>query len=267
MKPKTALSRSQLPGLDLALNPYRGCSHGCIYCYAPDVLRIEGGEEWGTFVETKEGLANILAKELKRMAAGVSNHGKKGRIGLGTVTDPYQQIESGTKNTRYCLEQISRKKWPVCIQTKSDLITRDIDILAEMEGLEVAITIITLDEEMASLIEPGAPSPERRLAALRELVEVGITTWVFLGPIIPTINDSEEELAELLNVIHEAGIRKIQYDRLRIKPMLRERMDMVFGNRMDEIEKLASDPKWFAGISGHLETKCRELEIISEKAF
>ncbi|MCK4758227.1 MAG: radical SAM protein, partial [Thermoplasmata archaeon] len=244
-----------------------GCSHGCIYCYAPDVLRMDNGEEWGSFVDTKEGLANILAKELKRMAAGVSGHGEKGRIGLGTVTDPYQSIESGTKNTRYCLEQIFRKKWPVCVQTKSDLITRDIDILAEMEGLEVAITITTLDEEIATLIEPGASSPERRLAAMEELVGAGIKTWVFLGPIIPTVNDSEEELTELLNAIHGAGIRKIQYDRLRIKPMLRERMGLVFGNKMEDIAHMANDPKWFARISNHVEKTCKELGITSEKAF
>ena len=267
MKPKTALSKSQLPGLDLALNPYRGCSHGCIYCYAPDVLRMDNGEEWGSFASAKEGLANILAKELKKMASGVSGHGEKGRIGLGTVTDPYQKLESGTKNTRYCLEQISRKKWPVCVQTKSDLITRDIDILAEMEGLEVAITLTTLDEETASFIEPGAPSPERRLAAMKELVGAGIKTWVFLGPIIPTINDSKEGLAELLNTIHGAGIRKIQYDRLRLKLVLEKRMRGSLGNRMYEIEKLANDPAWYREVSDHIEKTCQELGIISEKAF
>ncbi len=260
---KTALAPSNLPGLEYALNPYRGCSHGCVYCYAPDILRMSGEDEWGSSVDIKEGLPNVLAKELKKK--------EKGTIGLGTVTDPYQIKEERANNTRYCLEQIARKKWMVCIQTKSDLVTRDIDILSGMEGVEVGITITTLDEELARRIEPGAPSPQRRLDALRALVDDEIRTWVFLGPIIPTMNDSEDGVEGLLEAVHDAGVREILYDRLRLKPLLRERMGKAFeqdeGIEMDAIFKMANDPGWWRLVSTIIETKCQELGIMIRKAF
>ncbi len=259
MKARTALSVSQLPGLEYALNPYSGCSHACIYCYAQDVLRMDDGREWGSFAQAKVGLPNILAKELKRK--------EKGMIGLGTVTDPYQVSEERSKNTRYCLEQIARKKWPVCVQTKSDLVKRDIDVLARIEGAEVGITITTLDEELASELEPGAPTPAMRLEALRELVQAGIRTWVFIGPIIPTMNDSEEGLAELLVEIANIGVGEIQYDRLRLKPVLVKRMRAHLGERMNEIERLSNDTTWFRNVSSFIDKHCEDLDIVPKKAF
>ncbi len=259
MKVRTALSVSQLPGLEYALNPYSGCSHACIYCYVQDVLRQDGGIEWGDFAQAKVGLPNILAKELKRK--------EKGMIGLGTVTDPYQIAEGTSNNSRYCLEQIARKKWPVCVQTKSDLVTRDIDVISRIEGAEVGMTLTTLDEELAGKIEPGAPVTSVRLRALRELVQSGIKTWVFIGPIIPTMNDSEEELAELIDEIASAGVREIQYDRLRLKPVLVKRMRAHLGDRMDMIEKLCNDPAWFKNVSLFIDKHCEDRDIVSRRAF
>ena len=259
MRTRTALAPSNLPGLEYALNPYRGCSHGCVYCYAPDTLRMIGDEKWGSFVDVKEGLPNVLAKELKKKEVGI--------IGLGTVTDPYQSREERINNSRYCLEQVARKKWPICIQTKCDLVTRDIDILSRMEKVEVAITITTLDEELAGRMEPGAPSPKRRLDAIRMLVENDIKTWVFLGPIIPTMNDSEEGMNELLEAVYGAGVREILYDKLRLKPLLKERMTRAFGYEMDSIVRMANDPEWYEQVSTTIEIKCRELGIVTKKAF
>ncbi len=263
MRIKTALATSNLPGLEYALNPYRGCSHGCVYCYAPDILRMVGEEEWGSFVDVKEGLPNVLAGELKKKDRGI--------IGLGTVTDPYQDKEIKANNTRYCLEQITRKKWPVCIQTKSDLVVRDIDVLSGMENVEVGITITTLDKELASIIEPGAPGPERRLDALRTLAENGIRTWAFLGPVIPMMNDSENGITELLGAIRDAGIGEVQFDRLRIKPLLRERMAVILGREMDvEMDVIAGildDPAWYGMVSKNIEKRCRELGVVAKRAF
>jgi DNA repair photolyase len=121
----TALSPSRLPGLDFALNPYRGCGHGCIYCYSPDVLRLGGKEPWGSFVEVRKNLPVLLAKERKACS---------GVVGLGTVTDPYQPAEEKTRLTRYCLEQLATAKCSVCVQTKSDLVARDTDILSRMKN-------------------------------------------------------------------------------------------------------------------------------------
>jgi DNA repair photolyase len=120
----TAISASGLPGLDFALNPYRGCQHACAYCYSPDVLREARWREWGDFVDVKKNLPILLSKQKNKLS---------GVVGLGTVTDPYQQAEEKYKITRYCLEQLARSDCTVSIQTKSDLVLRDLDILKKMK--------------------------------------------------------------------------------------------------------------------------------------
>ena len=117
VKCKTALSKSNLPGLDYSLNPYRGCMHNCAYCYVPNVLRINR-EEWGKFVEVKINIQNVLSKEVKTK--------KQGIVGISTVTDPYQPIEKRNKITRFCLEQLLKYDFPISIQTKSSLVLKDI---------------------------------------------------------------------------------------------------------------------------------------------
>ncbi|PKK81372.1 MAG: hypothetical protein CVT47_02760, partial [Thermoplasmata archaeon HGW-Thermoplasmata-2] len=116
---RTALSDSGLEGLDYSLNPYKGCAHGCIYCYAPDITHVE--RAWGTFVDAKMNVAEVLEQETRTKRRGV--------VGLGTVTDPYQSLEEKYKLTRKCLEILAKRKWPVCIQTKSALVLRDVDLL------------------------------------------------------------------------------------------------------------------------------------------
>jgi len=128
VKCKTALSKSNLPGLDYSLNPYRGCQHSCAYCYVPNVLRIKRNE-WGSFVDVKTNIPNVLSKELRIKKPGV--------VGISTITDPYQPAENNYKLTRYCLEQLLRHDFPVCIQTKSDLVARDIDLISKFSKAEV----------------------------------------------------------------------------------------------------------------------------------
>ena len=170
IKVKTALSPSKLPGLDYALNPYRGCAHACVYCYAPSVIHWNG--KWGELVEVKVNLPRILSKTLRTA--------KKGVVGLGTVTDPYQPAEEKYEITRRCLELLRLHDFPVCIMTKSALVLRDIDLLREFSNIEVGITLTLPDDRLREKLEPGASSVEERLRALRELREAGIDTWVFL---------------------------------------------------------------------------------------
>ncbi len=292
MKVKSALSPSRLPGLDYALNPYRGCGHGCVYCYAPDVLRMDDWQEWGCEPDVKENLPVVLAKELKKKKSGV--------VGLGTVTDPYQPIEAKTKITRYCLEQLAQKDWPVCIQTKSDLVLRDIDILSKMENVEVGFTLTTLDEGVGKTIEPNSSPSQNRVVALRQLSEAGIKTWVFLGPIVPTLNDSEESLSVVISaaagglatsggtaaggvatvgsaaadgVVTSGGTAAgngasyLLFDKLRLRPIVIKRMTHSLGEDFARVQTVLKGKDWFAGIIEIVETECSKHGLECRRAF
>lgn len=209
IKVKTALSTSQLPGLDYALNPYRGCGHACVYCYAPSVIRWDRGK-WGDEVEVKINLPRILSKELRTK--------KKGVVGLGTVTDPYQPAEKNYEITRRCLELLLMHDFPVCIQTKSSLVLRDIDLLKRFSSLEVGITLTTLDDGVGEKMEPGASPVSERLRALLELGNNGINTWVFLGPVMPYITDADA----LVDAIAAVKPGYVLVDKLRLKEGVRD---------------------------------------------
>jgi DNA repair photolyase len=241
---KTALSKSRLPGLDYALNPYIGCGHDCVYCYAPYVLGVERSA-WSSDVKAKSNLPRLLAKELAR---------PRGTIGVGTVTDPYQPIEKETELTRRCLELMVSKRARLSILTKSDLITRDIDLIKRSTESEVGITITTVHEEAASAIERGAPSPRRRLEAVRRLVDEGIDAYVLIGPVLPTVTD--RDLDSFIREIARTGAVRIMTDRLRLRPGMLAELGEV-------IDSLDPDGPGFANLvrtPGLLEGTVRAVE-------
>lgn len=204
---KTALSPSRLPGFDYTLNPYRGCEHGCKYCYAPNILRIIR-KEWGKFVEVRRNIPKVLANELKNK--------KRGVVGISTVTDPYQPLERSYKLTQYCLKQLLRYDFPVSIITKSALVTRDVDLLSRFSDAEVGFTITTCDDSERRLLEPNTSSIKSRITALEKCSKNGITTYAFLGPLYPTID--KYGLKKLVEKVKDAGASKIMADRLNLKP-------------------------------------------------
>ena len=253
---KTALSVSKLPGLDYALNPYRGCSHACIYCYAPSVIHWDKGK-WGEVVEVKINLPRILSKELKVK--------KKGVVGLGTVTDPYQPAEKKYEITRRCLELLQLHDFPVCIQTKSSLILQDLDLLKQFSHIEVGITLTALDENITKKLEPGAPCAEERLRALDELSKNGIKTWVFLGPIMPYIVD----LDELVDTIATLKPAYVMVDRLRLKDGVMDKIrEFVLGFNPDlfnDYEKIFSESgDYYSGIFKDILDKCQKKGLKCE---
>jgi len=211
IKVKTALSPSQLPGLDYALNPYRGCAHACVYCYAPSVIHWDKGK-WGELVEVKVNLPRTLSKELRAK--------KKGVVGLGTVTDPYQPAEKKYEITRRCLELLLLHDFPVCIQTKSSLVLRDMELLKSFSNIEVGVTLTALDDRAREKMEPGASSVAERIRTLEELSKNGIDTWVFMGPVMPYITDVEA----LVEAIAEVKPRYVLVDKLRLKEGVWERV-------------------------------------------
>ena len=253
----TALSETSLPGLDYALNPYRGCSIGCVYCYSPSVLREE--RPWGRFVDVKRNIPAVLARELKRKARGV--------VGIGTVTDGYQPLEARYHLTRYCLEQLARFDFPVSVQTKSSLILRDVDLLRRFRDAEVGVTITTMDEDHRRRFEPfGSPS-ERRVDALRRLNEAGIRTWAFVGPILPSTTDAT--LETLLRAIAGAGTRHVLFDRLRFRPGVLERMVPVAAEaRLEEpLRASHEDAAYFDPVEERLRALGAGLGLRMEAAF
>ena len=213
---KTIITRNESPDIpfDRSINPYRGCEHGCVYCYARPTHAFMGlspGLDFETKLFVKEGAAELLEREL-----AARNYVPK-TIAIGTNTDPYQPIERTHRVMRAILEVLSRTNHPVGIVTKSALVTRDIDLLAPMaaRGLaRVALSVTTLDRRLARGLEPRASTPERRLEAIRRLSEAGIPTTVMVAPIIPAVTDSEIEA--ILTRSYEAGARGAGYVMLRL---------------------------------------------------
>jgi len=257
---KTGLSASRLPGLDYALNPYRGCEHNCVYCYAPAVLKEK--RRWGSFVDVKRNLPNILAKELKKK--------EKGRIGIGTVTDAYQPAEKKYGITRRCLEILLKHDFPVCIQTKSSLILRDVDILKKFSEKEIGFTITTIDDEIRKKYEPYSSSVEERLNALRILGENNIHTWVFIGPVMPYI--TEKNIDKLIENIAKAGVKNVLVDRLNLKLGMWEKIKNFLSKNYPELipeyeRILFTKNDYFEKVENKIFMICEEYGIKCEKAF
>lgn len=229
IKCKTALSKSNLPGLEYSLNPYRGCQHSCAYCYVPNVLRIKR-VDWGNFVEVKTNITNVLANELRNKKPGV--------VGISTVTDPYQPIEKKYKQTRFCLEQLLRYDFSVHIQTKSDLVLRDIDLISRFSDIEVMFSIGTLNDSERKLLEPNASSIQERLNAIKQISENGVKTSVFFGPIYPSLKI--QNITEIIDIFKESGASDVMIDSFNLKPGIKENIEMKI-KKNSEFSKLFSE--------------------------
>ena len=190
---KTVLSSSRV--FDYAVNPYVGCEHGCAYCYARFMKRYTGHrEEWGKFVDVKINAASLLQKELR-------NKKKTGRIWISGVCDPYQPLEKKYKITRKCLEIIAETPWPATIQTKSPLVTRDIELLRKMANVEVGLTITTADDNVRRIFETNAPRIQERIQTLERLHSLGIRTFVMIAPLLPKAEKLSQQLAEKVDYV------------------------------------------------------------------
>lgn len=207
-----ALSPSGLPGLDYALNPYGGCEHGCIYCYAPGTTHTDPSV-WRV-VRVKSNIPERLARELPAV---------DGTIGLGTVTDPYQYAERRFRLTQMCLEILADRNRRVHIHTKSDLILRDLDLLRRMD-VRVGVTITNIDDRVSRMTEPGAPLPEARLEAVTRLVSAGIDTYVLIAPVMSSLEGREEDL---LRAIADTGASTVYHDPLNLRNVDTSRLDRM----------------------------------------
>ncbi|MER8535389.1 PA0069 family radical SAM protein [Mesorhizobium sp. M1005] len=215
-KPRTIITRNESPDIsfDRSINPYRGCEHGCVYCFARPTHSFMGlspGLDFESKLFAKPDAARLLDKELSR-----DNYQPR-TIAIGTNTDPYQPIEKQYRIMREILEVLEARGHPVGIVTKSALVTRDIDILSRMaeRGLaKVALSVTTLDRMLARTMEPRAWTPTKRLEAIRQLSDAGIPASVMVAPIIPGLTDPEME--RILDSAQAAGAREAGYVLLRL---------------------------------------------------
>jgi DNA repair photolyase len=215
-KPRTIITRNQSPDIsfDRSINPYRGCEHGCVYCFARPTHSFMGmspGLDFESKLFAKPDAAKLLDKELSKESY------QPRTIAIGTNTDPYQPIEKQYRIMREVLEVLEARNHPVGIVTKSALVVRDIDILSRMaeKGLaKVALSVTTLDRMLARTMEPRAATPTRRLEAIRQLSDAGIPTSVMVAPIIPGLTDPEIE--RILDSASNAGAREAGYVILRL---------------------------------------------------
>ncbi|TPN74957.1 PA0069 family radical SAM protein [Mesorhizobium sp. CU2] len=215
-KPRTIITRNESPDIsfDRSINPYRGCEHGCVYCFARPTHAFMGlspGLDFESKLFAKPDAARMLDREL-------SKPGYQPRtIAIGTNTDPYQPIEKQYRIMREILEVLEARGHPVGIVTKSALVTRDIDILSRMaeRGLaKVALSVTTLDRMLARTMEPRASTPTKRLEAIRQLSDAGVPASVMVAPIIPGLTDPEME--RILDSARAAGAREAGYVILRL---------------------------------------------------
>jgi len=225
-KPRTVITRNQSPDLafDRSINPYRGCEHGCVYCFARPThayMGLSAGVDFEARLFAKPDAARLLERELSRPGYKVQP------IAIGTNTDPYQPVEKQWRIMRQLLEVLEAAGHPVGIVTKSALVMRDIGILSRMasKGLaRVALSVTTLDRKMARAMEPRAATPERRLEAIRALSDAGIPVSVMVAPVIPGLTDHEVE--RILDSAKAAGAEAAGYIMLRlpidVSPLFRD---------------------------------------------
>jgi DNA repair photolyase len=241
-RPKTVITRNLSPDIpfDRSVNPYRGCEHGCIYCFARPThsyMGLSAGIDFESRLFAKPEAARLLARELARPGY------KPKTIAIGTNTDPYQPIERDWRIMRQILEVLDSANHPVAIVTKSALVLRDLDILSSMakRGLaKVGISVTTLDRKLARVMEPRAATPPKRLDTIKSLSDAGIPVSVLVAPIIPALNDHEIE--RILDSARAAGASEASYVLLRlpleVSPLFRDWLLQNYPDRYRHVMSL-----------------------------
>jgi len=264
---KNILNKSRISEVEYAINPYVGCQHGCIYCYAQFMKRYSGHiqDDWGSFVDVKINAAEVLENQLRRR-----RNPDRPSVLFSSVTDPYQQIEEQYYMTGNCIRLLQDYDFPVSILTKSDLVLRDLDLLGMNKGNEVGMTIISLDEDVRKTFEPGAPPLKGRLAALREISDVGISTYAFVGPIIPYLSIST--IHQLLRELGDIGVSHVFLDRLNMKAGNQTTIKTTIKNHYPDIaskilQALHTNDSYYSTLRDELEDVCRSTGINAKIIF
>jgi len=280
---RSILARNDSPDIpfNVSINCYRGCSHGCIYCYARpnhEFLGFSAGLDFETRIMVKEDAPRLLRRELS------SPRWRPEVISMSGVTDPYQPVERKLGLTRGCLEVLAEARNPVGIVTKNHLVTRDADLLGELAGFGAAVvflSITTLDPKLQRVMEPRTSVPARRLDAIRELAAAGIPTGVMVAPVIPGLTD--HEMPAILEAAARAGARSAGYVPLRlpfaVKDLFEQWLEQHFpdrrnkvlnrvrelrGGRLNDAQfhgRMRGEGVWAAHLKQVFDTTCRRLGL------
>jgi len=236
---RTIITRNDSPdvGFDCSINPYRGCEHGCIYCFARpthEYLGFSAGLDFETKILVKEDAPELLREELS------SPKWIPQTIAISGVTDPFQPIERKLEITRRCLGVLAEFRNPVCIITKNHLVTRDVDHLAELashHAVSVNVSVTTLDPNLARTMEPRTSSPELRLKAIETMAKAGVPVGVMVAPVVPAITD--HEMPKILAAAADAGATSAGFVVLRlpwaVAPLFEKWLDEHYPDRKDKV--------------------------------
>lgn len=238
---KSVLNRVQGMPFHWSVNPYRGCYHGCVFCYARrshSYLEQDGIGNWGSRIFVKTNAPAVLRSELSKRSWSHES------VAIGTVTDPYQPLEGKYRLTRGVLEALRDYDTPASLITRSPLIIRDLDVLSQLArgpGVSVTVSVATIDRGLARQIEPTVAPPEKRLFAVRALAQAGIKVNVALAPILPQITDSPENIEGVVRAAREAGAAGIWHNALHLHEVTREAFfSYLRANRPDLVAHYAS---------------------------
>jgi DNA repair photolyase len=272
-------------GFNASLNPYRGCEHGCIYCYARpthEYFGLSAGLDFESKILVKERAAELLKKELS------SPSWKPQVLMMSGVTDCYQPVERHLRITRSCLEVLAECRNPVSVISKNPLVARDVDLFAEMarfNGAAVSLTITTLDLSLAKILEPRAGRPAHRLAAVKTLASAGVPVNVMVAPILPGITD--HEMPAILKAAAEAGAKMAGYTVLRlpygVKDLFQEWLDRHFPDKKEKVlnrlremnhgklydsgwgQRMTGRGEWARQVENLFDVTCRKLGLNQER--
>lgn len=248
MTVKTALNRVAGMPFQWSLNPYRGCQHACVYCYARATHRfldLGVGDDFSQILMAKANLPEVLDRELARRRSPPA------RVVVGTATDPYQPIEGRWRITERCLMVLHRHRVPVEIITKGTLIRRDVDLLQRMAagaGVTVCVSVPTVDDAIWRETEPGTPAPRHRLATVRALVSAGIRAGVLMAPILPGLTDDAVHLRQALTAARDHGAAFVHADVVRLSAEVRPVFMAYLSDRHPDL--LGDYGRWFRGEAG-----------------
>ena len=228
---KSIVTKSNIPSIDYVINPYIGCQHGCIYCYAEFMIRFTNhkGDKWGQFLDIKTFDFDKIKPQ--------KYTGKK--ILLSSVTDPYLPLEKKYQNTRKILEKLIGTSAEISILTKSKLVVRDIDLFKKFENIKVGISINTLDDNFARIIERAASKPTERLKAIKMVSEAGIDTYIFISPFFPEITDFKAIIEEAVDYTNNFSFENLNFrphNVPRIMKIIKEHYPNLF-SKYKEIQK------------------------------
>lgn len=249
---KSLITKSAIPDLDYVINPFTGCQHKCIYCYASFMMRFtnHGGDTWGDFLDIKQfDFSKIRPNKYD---------GKS--ILLSSVTDPYTPAEKKYESTRKILEKLIGTKAKISVLTKSQLVTRDIDLFKQFENIEVGVSLNTLDSDFARKIEPFASRPIDRLKALKQIHQAGIKTYVFISPIFPKITNVQEIIEYSVDYANSFMFENLNYRPHNVGKIY-DVIQQTYPEFLSFYKTLRKDPSYWEILEKQIEEYCKLHQI------